>query len=215
MESFIYGLMQQINGYPLWCVYLFTYLSGWIQVAFPPYPGEVVLVLNGCIQAEKPLLQGLLLFITYWLSIVSANFVLFELGIRKGVTLLRHPVFSRLFSSKRNVKMQGLIIKYGFLIYLTAIYIPGMFLPLVFFSGVMKYKRHTVLIGIMLATLIHDMIMFLGGRVLGNNLKSIASFISVYKNMALCIAAGAIVVFILYTILRNKNQDTSADILYR
>ena len=213
MESFIYDLMQQINEYPQWCVYLFTYISGWIQVAFPPYPGEVILVLNGCIQSGKPLLLSLCLFLTYWISIISANFVLFELGTRKGVSLLRHPVFSRFFSIKSNTKIQELIIKYGIFIYLSAIYIPGMFLPLVFFSGVMKYKRHHALIGIMLATLIHDIILFLGGRVMGNNLKSITSYICVYKNIALCVAIGVAVIFIIYLFFRNKNQHTNADIV--
>ena len=212
MENYIYNLMQQINGYPQWCIYMFTYISGWIQVIFPPYPGEVILVLNGCIQSEKPLLLSLTHFFAYWLSIISANFLLYELGSRKGVTLLQYPFVSKYLSVKNSAKIKGWIQKYGFLIYLTAIYIPGMYLPLVFFSGVIKYKRRNALIGIMMATLVHDIILFLGGRVVGNNLQSIVSFISTYRNIALCFAIGAIVIFVLFLFLRNKKQATDADI---
>lgn len=207
MDSFIYEMIQQFNGYPQWCVYLFTCISGWLQVAFPPYPGEIVLTLNGCAQAGKPLLQGLFLFFAYWLSIVSANLVLFKLGASKGVALLRYPVVARFLSVKSKDNLQERMMKYGFFIYLIAIFIPGMFLPLVFFSGVTKYKLHNALTGIMLATFIHDIMLFLGGRVVGSNLGSITDFLTLYRNYALCIAVGVAVVFILYIVLKNRNNS--------
>ena len=78
----------------------------------------IAIIVKPQIQYEKPLLQSLFLFFTYWLAIVSANFVLFELG----------------------------------------------------------------------------------------NLRSIASFISVYKNIALSIVAGVAVIFVIYTSIHYQKH---------
>jgi Uncharacterized membrane-associated protein len=212
MENFIYNLMEQINGYPQWCVYLFTYISGWIQVIFPPYPGEVILVLNGCIHAGNPVLLCFSYFFAYWLSIVSANFALYELGKCKGNAILVSKFFTRIFNKGNSEKIKGWLAKRGFLVYILAIYIPGIFLPLVFFSGVMKCKRHVVLTGIMLATLVHDIMLFLGGKAIGSNLKSITAFISAYKGISIGIIAGIAVGLTVFFIVRNRNSDVHEDI---
>jgi membrane protein DedA with SNARE-associated domain len=120
-------------------------------------------------------------------------------------------VISRYFTEKNKNKIQSWFVKYGFFIYFIAIYIPGMYLPVVFFSGMLKHKRKSALTGIMLATLIHDFILFLSGRVVGSNLKKIASFLSIYRNYVLCIVGVFAVAFIIYLFFRYRKPVTRGD----
>lgn len=207
MENFISQLIEQISQFPQWCIYLFTFFSGIAQVAFPPYPGEMVVVMGGCIQHQKLLLEGLILFLTYWSAIVMGNYLLFELGARKGELLLKHPVVAKYINDQNKEKIRTWLSKYGLLVYLTAIYIPGMYLPTVFFSGVMKYRRRYAMAGIMVATMVHDILLFLGGRYLGDNMNRIAGFINTYRYWSIGMAlglAGASAVYFTIKHLRKK-----------
>ncbi len=201
METFIYQLMEQINQFPQWSIFLATFVSGLIQVAFPPYPGELILALCGCIEYKKDLLQSLFLFFTYWSAIVTANMALYTLGASKGEALLKNRFASRFFTDENKEKIRVWLSRYGILVFLTAIYIPGMYLPTVFFSGVMKYRKRCAFLGMMVATLIHDILLFLGGRYMGGNLSSISKFITTYRDLSLAVALGVILLYISYRLL--------------
>ncbi len=203
MEAFIYQLIEHINQFPRWIVFLATFVSGLIQVAFPVYPGELVVALCGCLEYKRHLFQSLCLFLTYWSAIVTANMALYTLGACKGEALLNNRFFSRFFTGETKEKIKNWLSKYGILVFLTAIYIPGLYLPTVFFSGVMKYRRRYAFTGMMVATLIHDLLLFLGGRYLGGNLSSISGFLTKYRDISLAVVFGAIGLYLSYRILTH------------
>lgn len=210
MAAFIYNLIQQIDTYPQWLIYSFTYISGLLQVAFPPYPGEIVIVLAGCLKSGNSIIHSLTLFITYWVSIILANFILYELGRWKGAALLNCRLFAKIINSDNKDKIAALMDKYGFFIFLAAIYMPGMYLPLVFFSGVLKHDRHIAFPGIMLATFIHDIILFIGGWFVGNNINDISSFMTTYKTAALCIVTGIIIIIAAIYFIKGRQRRRDA-----
>lgn len=178
-----------------------TFVSGWVQVVFPPYPGEIILTLCGCIEYKKHIIESLFLFLTYWTSIVTANMALYTLGAYKGEVLLNNRFVSQCFTEINKVKIKNWLSKYGVLVFLTAIYIPGMYLPTVFFSGVMKYRRRYAFAGMIVATLIHDILLFLGGRYMGGNLSHVANFITTYRDISLAVVFGVIALCISYRII--------------
>lgn len=213
MEEFIYRLVEQINEFPRWSIFLATFFSGLAQVVFPPYPGEFILAICGCIEYKKNLLESLILFITYWTAIVAGNMALYTLGSHKGEALLNNSFISRWFTGSSKEKIKNWLSKYGILVFLTAIYIPGMYLPTVFFSGVFKYKKRYAITGMMIATLIHDILLFLGGRYMGGNLSRITKFITTYRDMSLVVVSSLIALYVLYRILvrvrkRMQKQET-------
>ncbi len=208
MAVFIYNLIQQLDSYPQWFIYSFTYISGLLQVAFPPYPGEIVIVLAGCLKSNNSILHSLTLFLTYWISIIIANIILYELGRRKGVALLKCRLFSKIANAGSNEKITAMIGKYGFFIFLAAIYMPGLYLPLVFFSGVLKHDRNITYPGIMIATFIHDIILFIGGWLVGNNINAISSFMSTYRITALCLVIGIIIIAAIIYFVKNRQGGT-------
>jgi membrane protein DedA with SNARE-associated domain len=210
MSNFIYNLMQQIDSYPQWLIYSFTYISGLLQVAFPPYPGEIVVVLAGCLKSNSSIIHGLTLFLTYWASILLANSILYELGRCKGAALLNSRLFSKLIKPDSKDKIAAMMDKYGFFIFLAAIYMPGMYLPLVFFSGVLKHDRRIAYPGIMIATFVHDIILFIGGWAVGNNINDISAFMTTYKTAALCIVSVIIAFAGSIYFIKNRQRRKEA-----
>ena len=206
MEEFIYQFIEHINDFPRWSIFMATFVSGLAQVAFPPYPGEFILTLCGCIEYEKHILESLTLFITYWSAIVAGNMALYTLGAYKGEAILNSRFASRWFTDKNREKIKSWLSKYGIFVFLTAIYIPGMYLPTVFFSGVMKYKKRYAFIGMMIATLIHDILLFLGGRYMGGNLSRIANFLTTYRDISLAVALSVIALYVSYRILVSMKK---------
>lgn len=209
MEQFIYQLIEQVNDFPRWSIYLATFFSGLAQVAFPPYPGELILALCGCIEYKRHLFESLFLFITYWTAIVAGNVALYTLGARKGEALLNSSFVRRWITESNKEKIKNWLSKYGILFFLTAIYIPGLYLPTVFFSGVMKYRKRYAFSGMIIATLIHDIILFLGGRYMGGNLSSVVNFLSTYKVIALVAASSVVVSYITFkviSVIRKRMQ---------
>jgi len=213
LEEFIYQFIEHINGFPRWSIFLATFVSGLAQVAFPPYPGEFILTLCGCLEYKKHILESLTLFIIYWAAIVAGNMALYTLGSRKGEALLNNRFASRWFTEKNREKIKSWLSKYGIFVFLTAIYIPGMYLPTVFFSGVMKYRKRYAFTGMMIATLIHDILLFLGGRYMGGNLSLITNFINTYRYISLAVASAVIALYVSYRILvtikkKGHRQET-------
>lgn len=211
LEHFVYEFFGKIENIPQLYLYLFTFVSGLIQVAFPPYPGELVLALGGCIEAKKHVLESLTLFITYWSAIVTANYLLYELGRNKGEAILQNRHVAKFITLENKEKIKIWLSKFGFFVFLTAIYVPGMYLPVVFFSGVMKFKRRYALTGMMLATAIHDILLFMGGRYAGNNLHKITAFLSIYRNAAMGIAGGMILLYAVYAAIRYFRKRSRAE----
>ena len=207
MEAFIYQTIEQINQFPRWSIFLATFVSGLVQVAFPPYPGEFILALCGCIEYKRHIIESLFLFFTYWTAIITANMALYTLGAWKGEALLNCRSVSRWFTKESKEKIKKWLNKYGLLVFFTAIYIPGMYLPTVFFSGVMKYPKRYAFSGMIIATLIHDVLLFLGGRYMSGNLSHVANFITTYRDMSLSVVLGAIALYLSYRIIIHVKKN--------
>lgn len=202
LENYIYNLFGMIEKIPQYYLYLFTFFSGLMQVVFPPYPGELVIVMAGCVEAKKQVVEGLMLFFTYWAAIVTANYMLYEFGRRKGEAVLNNRFVGRFITQDNREKIKVWLSRFGLFVFLIAIYVPGLYLPVVYFSGVMKIKRYRAFPGIMIATAIHDILLFFGGRYAGNNLAHITAFLSVYKNAAMCIAGSLILLYTAYMVIK-------------
>jgi membrane protein DedA with SNARE-associated domain len=180
---------------------------------FPPYPGEFILAICGYLEYKKNIFESLTLFITYWCAIVAGNMALYTLGAVKGEALLNSRFVARWITEKNREKIKSWLYKYGIFFFLAAIYIPGMYLPTVFFSGVMKYKKRYAFTGMMAATLIHDIMLFLGGRYMGGNLQGISKFIATYRDTSLAVVSSVMVIYITYRIFasvkkKNQKQET-------
>ena len=51
MQAFVENLLLHIDDLSPLLVYGFFFLSGLLQIVFPPYPGDSVLVFGGCLGA--------------------------------------------------------------------------------------------------------------------------------------------------------------------
>lgn len=211
MDSFVSGIFEQINQMPVWGIYLFLFISGFLQVIFAPYPGEVILVFSGYLGTLGEF-RGLFLFIAYWSSIIICNFIIYELGLRYCRRILDSNIVRKAFPEQRLEKSKMWVQKYGFFVYIIAIFIPGMYLPTVFISGILSYKRHWAYLGMVVATLVHDIMLYISGSVLGGNWERINQFLSTYKTITILIIAvffAAIVIYRMaaYFAKRQKSEN--------
>ncbi|HHV98393.1 MAG TPA: hypothetical protein GXX36_02265 [Clostridiaceae bacterium] len=211
LDSFISGIFEQINQMPVWGIYLFLFLSGFLQVIFAPYPGEVILVFSGYLGTLGEY-RGLFLFISYWSAIIICNFIIYELGLRYCQRILNSNLVRRAFPRERLEKSKKWVQKYGFFVYIIAIFIPGMYLPTVFISGILAYRRYQAYLGMVVATLVHDVMLYISGSVLGGNWEKISQFLSMYKTITVLVIAAAVAAVVIYKLTayfvkRQKSEN--------
>lgn len=211
VDSFINGILEQINQMPVWGIYFFLFVSGFLQVVFAPYPGEVILVFTGYL-GTLGIYRGLYLFIAYWSSIIICNFIIYELGVRYSQKILDINLIRKALPQKRIEKSKTWVQKYGFFVYIIAIFVPGMYLPTVFISGILGYRRRWAYLGMLVATLVHDIILYISGGILGNNWESINRFLSLYKRVTFLIIGvivAAIIIYrlVIYLVKRQKSEN--------
>jgi len=194
---------------PVWGIYLFLFVSGFLQVLFAPYPGEVILVFSGYLGTLGEY-RGSFLFIAYWSSIIICNFIIYELGIRYCQRILDSKLVRKAFPRERLEKSKMWVQKYGFFVYIIAIFIPGMYLPTVFISGILGYRRHLAYSGMVVATLVHDIMLYISGSVIGGNWEKISQFLSMYKTITILIIAAIVAAFVIYrlTVYFVKRQKS-------
>lgn len=200
MNTVIKGMVEQIDQMPVWGIYLFLFVSGFLQVIFAPYPGEVILVFSGYL-ATLQRYRGLGLFLAYWSSIIISNFIIYELGVRYGEKVLSSSFVHRIFSEKSREKSKVWVQKYGFFVYIIAIFIPGMYLPTVLISGILGCRRHWAYAGMIVATLVHDIMLYASGGFLGGNWEDINRFLLMYKKTAVLAVVAVAAIFVICRIV--------------
>ena len=80
MQAFVENLLLHIDDLSPLLVYGFFFLSGFLQIVFPPYPGDSVLVFGGCLGGAGGTAWAALL--GYLTATIATSLALFELGYR-------------------------------------------------------------------------------------------------------------------------------------
>ncbi len=192
MELFIDNVIDYLNNFPVWVMYLFFFTSGALQIIFVPYPGDSVLLLGGYL-GSRGLYGGFVpLFFSYWSATLIFSFLLFEIGYWQGKTVLNLKIVQKHFSDQDQKRVQKFIIRYGVFVYLVGKFFPGTGFLTLLIGGILRHKRRWAYPGILCASFLHNLLLYLVGRKVGDSWENISAFLKNYNKVLIVTAIIAI-----------------------
>lgn len=184
MNDIIEAVLKNLSQISPWIIYLALFLSAVLQIFFPPYPGDTVLLVGGCLVSLGARAGDLSIFLSYVIGTILSSYVLYLLGYRYGEGVLNFKYVKKYFSQKMQNKVKRLMWKYSIFIFFMCKFIPGIGSITILFGGIFRYKAVPILFMVGLSSLIHNFIFFIIGKSIGYNLERINEFLSTYNVIA-------------------------------
>lgn len=185
--------------------YFFFFINAVLQVIFPPYPGDSVIIFQGYL-SSRGILNPALLFMSTFAGTLASSLFLYVISRSFGVRLIEIKFFKKYFHTEKVYKLEKWFDKYGAPAVIVSKFIPGIGSLTLIGAGIFKLKTLPALISIFIASLLRSIFLFMTGQLAGENIELIQEFITRYQNLllALILLAGALYVYFKY--FRKKNR---------
>lgn len=207
MEDLILNSIHGIiNGNPV-ITYIFFFFSGVLQLVFPPFPSDVIIIFEGYLTTIGSYFNFfLVLFISVSGSIVGSILV-YWFGYKKGDEVLRYKLVLKYIDEKHIKRSEKVFHKYGKYGLIISKFIPGTSSIMVLFSGVFKVKKRVYFTYIVFSIILQQIIYLMVGRVIGHNIEHVKNFLSIFNIAAVAtLAVLCIIGYIIYKIRKNKKK---------
>ncbi len=211
MEDFILNSIHSIvNGNPV-VTYIFFFLSGVLQLVFPPYPSDVIIIFEGYVTTVGAHFHFLpILLVSVFGSLVGSVLV-YWFGYKKGDEVLRYKIVLKYIDQKHIKRSEKVFHKYGRYGLILSKFIPGTSSIMVLFSGVFKVKKRIYFTYIILSIFLQQIIYLFIGRIIGNNIDGVKRFLSIFNLASLaalvCIIATG---FIIYKVRKARKKPSDS-----
>ncbi len=203
MEEFIVNFAQNIVSENVFLSYLFFFISQSLQILFPPYPGDMVLILEGYL-SELANLNIFLIIFNAVLATTLSSILLFIIGEKEEEKILKSRIIKYLFDTKKVEKLRHLFDRFGTLVIIISKIIPGIFSVTVLSAGIFKVKRSNAYFAIALVTLFHHSSLIILGKLLGENWTIIFHSLNVYNKYIIIFAVIGLILYGLMYLLKRK-----------
>jgi membrane protein DedA with SNARE-associated domain len=204
MQEFLNKIIEYLTTTPIWLVLVFIFLSASIQQFFPPYPAEIVLLLLGCFCATG-VLSGFGFLIMYISGTLISSVLLFYIAKKKGKTILQSKIVKRIFSKRMQMKAGIYIKRYGAFSLVICKFIPGINSIAILTGAILKIKTVPAIVGICCAGIAADVVYFIAGFIIGNNIENISE-VSTNITLIIALVAFAVVCFFVFLIGFRRHQ---------
>lgn len=194
MNNIIESVLRNLSQIEPWIIYLALFVSAILQIFVPPYPGDTVLLVGGCLVSLGARAGDLPIFLSYAIGTVLSSYALYLLGYRYGEGVLNFKFVKKYFTEKIQEKVKRLMWKYSIFVFFMCKFIPGISSITIVFGGIFKYKPLPIFILVGLSSIIHNFIFFLVGKSIGYNLDKINKFLSTYNGIAIGIFAVVVAI---------------------
>lgn len=206
LEQFVDDLLLRIGDMSPIVIFLFFFVSGFLQIAFPPYPGDTVLIFGGCLKGLALETAGLLAFIGYLSATVVTSLLLFELGFRLNERIFKIRWIAGIMPVEKRAEVESKYKRFGIGLLAVCKFIPGVNTLVILLGGVLRYPRAQAMPAIVLSSLLHNLIFFYVGHTLGSNLDGIKHFTREYTLIAAVVAIAALAAAVVYFVLKNRKE---------
>lgn len=159
MQAFVENLLLHIDDLSPLLVYGFFFLSGFLQIVFPPYPGDSVLVFGGCLGGAGGTAWAALL--GYLTATIATSLALFELGYRLNRRIFSVPFIARIMPLEKRGEVENKYKKFGVGLLAVCKFIPGVNTLVVLLGGVLHYPRALGMGAITVSSVLHNLVFFL------------------------------------------------------
>ena len=213
MQNFIFNLIHHVINNNIIVTYLFFFLSGILQLIFPPYPSDVIIVFEGYLTTLGGQFHLVPVFINSILGSLVGSILVYWFGYKKGNEVLRYKLVLKYIDEKHIKRSEKVFHKYGKYGLIISKFIPGTSTIMVLFSGVFRVKKRVYFSYMIISIILQQSIYMLIGRLIGNNISMINRFLSYFNILSVVILVCFIVAgFILYKTKKSKkNVSTDND----
>lgn len=211
MEDFILNSIHSIvNGNPV-VTYIFFFLSGVLQLVFPPYPSDVIIIFEGYVTTVGAHFHFLpILLVSVFGSLVGSVLV-YWFGYKKGDEVLRYKIVLKYIDQKHIKRSEKVFHKYGRYGLILSKFIPGTSSIMVLFSGVFKVKKRIYFTYIILSIFLQQIIYLFIGRIIGNNIDGVKRFLSIFNLASLAVLVCIIAIgFIIYKVRKARKKPSDS-----
>lgn len=209
MDSFLLNFTQNIIHMNPVFTYLFMFLTGILQLIFPPYPSDIIIVLEGYLTTVENNFSFLSVYLVSVTGSIIGSLIVYWFGYKRGSEVLNYKIVLKYINEKHIKRSEKVFHKYGKYGLILSKFIPGTSSIMVLFSGVFKVKKRVYFPYIIFSILFQQAIYLLLGRVIGHNIDLVKKFFSVFNIAAvLLVVVISIVIFILYRSKKSKKIKT-------
>lgn len=198
MESLVLDIINNIIGRNIVLVHLVFFISSFLQMVFPPHPGDFILVFQGYLTGISSSFSVVFIILNSAAATFAGSYIIYKLGYGKGDRVFEYKLAKRFISCRHRMKARNFIEKYGVFAIFASKFIPGINAVTILFAGIFKLKRSTAYPAIIASIIIHHILHVMLGRFLGNNMNHVKKIITTYNGIVLAFLAAAAVTYILY-----------------
>lgn len=206
MEDFIIEFAQNIVAKNILLSYIFFFVSQSLQVLFPPYPGDMILLLEGYL-SEEANLNIYFVIANAVISTSLSSIFLYNIGRKKQEKILHSKIVTFLFGTGRTSKLNKLFTKFGAVVIILSKFIPGIFSLTILAAGIFKVKRKFTYLSIIIVSFFHNMTLILLGKLVRENWSVILKKIDIYNRYIILLAVIAIIIYLIMLQLKKKLFD--------
>lgn len=181
-------ILAQYNDYLLAIIVIYSF----IEVFFPPIPGDTLLVLSGSL-AVAAAVEPIWIVSAAFVGTFSASLLLYQLGQKMEGKLLSSSRFGWLLDSKMFLRIERGFARHGFLIILVSRFLPMARSGVILAAGMAGLGKKRSLLAMAFSILCSTSILVYGGRFLGNRLERIVMFWQDHFEIVLSIAAVTVI----------------------
>lgn len=200
MELVIQSFMNHVLSLSDIAIYTILFIAAFLQMVIPPFPGETLLLVSGCLTVMGLHAHPLVTLFAYVTGTLFGSYVVFGLGYKYGNNLLKYKIVSKIFPRKNQRKIKRLILKYGVTIFFVCKFIPGFNVITILFGGIFKYSPIVAMVSITISSIIQNTLFFIIGRNIGYNIDEINAFLSNYNKVVWVILICGLIVYLVYKI---------------
>jgi len=168
-----------------------------------PIPEDITIIASGILisNGTTTFMHSL---VVCMLGILVGDSIIYFLGRRWGLSLLKSKIFSKIINEKLIMTGENAFKKYGNKILFFARFLPGLRAPIYFLSGSMKTPFTVFVIVDAFAALISVPIWIYVGKLFGDNIAVLEKAIKKLQSGTLVIVLALIVLLIIAHFLKKK-----------
>ena len=182
---------------------VFTY--SFLEVVFPPIPGDTLLVLSGSLTGIAGISPVWMIFCAS-LGTFCASLLLYQLGYKMERRILTMPRLSWLLDSKTFIKLEKWFLKYGFATLLLSRFLPVARSGMILTAGIVNLERKKSLLAVSVSIILSSSFFILGGCFLGQRWKMVLDFWRSQSQLIIPAVLLLVVGLMLFRFLKRQSK---------
>ena len=198
-ELFVYG--------PLW-LYLFLFISSFVENIFPPIPGDLITASSGALAASGRLNIFVVFLVAYAGGILSMMFV-YYLGRSRGREFFLRKNY-KMFSKDDIIRLESWFQRRGVLLLIFNRFIVGVRAVLALVAGISRYNPIKKFIYVSISFWIFNGLLLFSSYLFVINFDTVIKYLKLYEKITWPIIVIVIITFIVYKYRKAKKNGKKA-----